>query len=254
MRLACDLDGVLADMESAIVEVAERLFGPEVDHGKQPAAAAGTLDSTLPADADAQQIAQTAHVPDAAATPLEKVAQSTTFRALTPRQQRTLWRKIGETDNFWESLDEIEQGSIARLAMLTRERRWEVIFITQRPDSAGDPTQVQTQRWLARHGFDFPSVYVIRGSRGKVAAALHLDVVIDDRPENCLDVVVDSKAQAILIWRGDENAPLVANARRLGIEVMASVMACLEKFAGDEDAANAAKPGLLERLKRKVTQ
>ena len=39
-----------------------------------------------------------------------------------------------------------------------------------------------------------PSVFVMNGSRGKLAAALHLDAVIDDRSENCLDVVVDSKA------------------------------------------------------------
>ena len=72
-----------------------------------------------------------------------------------------------------------------------------------------------------------PSVYVVQGSRGRIAAALALDIVVDDRPENCLDVVVDSKARAILIWREDEKQ-LPAATRRLGIGVVKSVAECLD--------------------------
>ena len=46
-----------------------------------------------------------------------------------------------------------------------------------------------------------------------IAAALTLDLVIDDRPENCLDVTVESKARAILVWR-DDKTPLPAAAHR----------------------------------------
>ena len=63
--------------------------------------------------------------------------------------------------------------------------------------------------------------------RGRIAAALALDFVVDDRPENCLDVAVDSKARAILVWRGDESE-LPATARRLGIAVVKSVADCLD--------------------------
>ena len=62
-------------------------------------------------------------------------------------------------------------------------------------------------------GFTLPSVFVVQGSRGRIAAALGLDIVVDDRPENCLDVVVDSKARAILVWREDEKL-LPSAARR----------------------------------------
>src|SRR5439155_16592344 len=105
---------------------------------------------------------------------------------------------------------------IGRLASLAAERRWEIIFLTRRPESAGATAQVQTQRWLQSKGFTLPSVFVVHGSRGRIAAALDLDVVIDDRPENCLDVVVDSKARALLVWREDVSQ-LPAAARRLGI-------------------------------------
>ena len=89
--------------------------------------------------------------------------------------------------------------------------------------------QVQSQRWLRRLGFDLPSVFVVSTSRGRIASALELDVVVDDRPENCLDITIDSKARAILIWRGEESS-VSASARRLGIGGTASVAECLDLF------------------------
>ncbi|MFB3855536.1 MAG: hypothetical protein ACE148_17190 [Vicinamibacterales bacterium] len=166
-------------------------------------------------------------------------------RSLSDSQQTRLWRELRARPNFWETLDEIEPGAVARLAVLAERLRWEVIFITQRPSTAGDTCQVQTQRWLERHGFARPSVFVIRGSRGRVAAALDLDVVIDDRPENSLDVIVDSKARSVLIWRGEAASPIVQNARRMGIRVYASMMECLDALA---DPAWG-RPTLMGRIK-----
>src|SRR5205807_3405494 len=107
------------------------------------------------------------------------------------------------------------------------ERRWEIIFLTKRPQTAGATAQVQTQQWLKSKGFALPSVFVVQGSRGRIAAALNLHIVVDDRPENCLDVVVDSKARAILVWREDEKL-LPAAAKRLGVGVVTSVAECLD--------------------------
>ena len=115
---------------------------------------------------------------------------------MTARQQRRLWRHVETIENFWETLTEIEPGAVARLAAVATERKWEVLFLTKRPASAGATSQMQTQRWLEAKGFALPSVYVVQGSRGRIAAALGLDFVVDDRPENCLDIVVDSKARA----------------------------------------------------------
>src|SRR5262249_13897754 len=122
-------------------------------------------------------------------------------RPLSARELRRLWQHVAGIDNFWMSLGEVEPGAVARLSALAAQHRWDIIFLTQRPSSAGETTQVQSQRWLKAHGFDLPSVMVMRGSRGRVASALSLDVVLDDRPENCLDVIADSKAKPFLIWR-----------------------------------------------------
>ncbi len=53
------------------------------------------------------------------------------------------------------------------------------------------------------HGFHHPSCFVVQRSRGKIADALQLDAVVDDGPENCLDVAVESTAKVILVWHGN---------------------------------------------------
>jgi hypothetical protein len=258
LRIAFDCDGVVADLDSALGEIVTRLFGEAPPASDTAADAPAT---TAPAEPTARQAAAGPNpeptAPDTAAQPAPPASDGPTdeevqaaparFRALTRRQQRDLWEAVRNTENFWESLQETEPGIVARLATLARERRWEVIFITQRPSSAGDTTQIQTQRWLASHGFDQPSVYVIRGTRGKVAEALSLDVVVDDRPENCLDVKLESRARAILVWH-DDPASLPPNARNLGIEPVTSLGACLDLLA----EVPAAKPGFFKRIRQRI--
>jgi hypothetical protein len=92
-----------------------------------------------------------------------------------------------------------------------------------------------------------PSVYVLGAgaSRGKVATALSLDVVVDDRPENCLDVKVDSQARAVLVARGGSR-DVPANAARLGIEAVSSVGELLDRL----DRSHHGAPSLLGRVKQ----
>lgn len=220
-------------MDAELRRQAEILFGDgltrRADTGGTPDAAVPSVDDGTPQSAD-------------------NVGPALGFD-LTQRQTSRLWRHIESIDGFWESLKEIEPGSVARLAALAADRRWEVIFLTKRPESAGATAQVQSQRWLQANGFVLPSVYVVRASRGRIASALGLDVVVDDRPENCVDVVADSAARAILVWRGqdkgdDKDVP--ASAARLGIGVVRSVAECLDVLAG----GGAERSGILDRLKR----
>ena len=163
---------------------------------------------------------------------------------LARRQQHAIWDEVRRTENFWESLHETEPGIVSRIAAVAEERRWEVIFITTRPASGGDTTQRQSQRWLAAHGFPLPSVFVASGSRGKIAAALSLDLFVDDRADNCLDVKVDSHARAVLVDRS-ASPQVGTNARRLGIDVVSSVGSLLDELT----AAPPEKPSLLGRLR-----
>jgi hypothetical protein len=229
LRVGFDLDGVLADLNGTLVREALRLFPdaqvrsgpPVVDASPAPGADAGDRD---PAEVSPSSL------------------------ALTARQERQLWSEVKRIENFWETLNETEPGIIGRLADTARARRWEVMFLTSRPKSAGDTVQVQSQRWLRSRGFELPSLYVVSSSRGKIAASLELDVVVDDRPENCLDIAIDSRARAILIWRGDQEA-VPASARRLGIGGVPSVAACLDLLV-QADSPDSGQTSLVDRLKR----
>lgn len=148
---------------------------------------------------------------------------------LTTRQRSKLWRRVAGIENFWQTLAEIEPGAVKRLAAVSTHHRWEVIFLTRRPETAGLSAQAQSQRWLVSYGFERPSVYVVRGSRGRVAAALDLDVVVDDLPENCCDVVLESGARAFLIWR-DRGRQVPATVDRMGVRVVGTIAECLERL------------------------
>lgn len=230
LRLGFDMDGVLADLNAALLREAVRLFpGAEVRQG----GAADVSVSPGASDPDAPE-----------GDPAEVTPPALN---LTTRQERQLWDAVRAIPNFWETLPETEAGIVSRLANTARERRWEVMFLTSRPRTAGDPVQVQSQRWLERHGFKLPALFVVSTARGRIANALELDVVLDDRPENCLDVALESRARAILVWRGEQGA-VPSSARQLGIGGVASVGACLDLLV-EADAPHADE-GLMSRLRR----
>lgn len=236
LKIAFDLDGVLADMEAELVRQAELLFGEAMTRRLRERAAATDSTGDLAGD------------PAKAGTDGLESAPPLVSLQMTTRQERRLWQHVERIENFWASLSEIEAGSVARLATLAAERRWEIIFLTKRPETAGATAQVQSQGWLVSKGFPLPSVFVVQGSRGRIADALGLDFVVDDRPENCLDVVTDSRARAILVWREDDKH-LPAAARRLGIGVVKSVAECLDILV-QIDAPPGEQPGMVSRVMR----
>jgi hypothetical protein len=230
LRIAFDLDGVLADMDGALARQAEIIWG----EAKPPSA------SEPPDSSEQSEFAAEGSNGDSAPPPVRV--------PMTARQQRRLWQHVGTIEDFWEQLTEIEPGTIARLGAVALERRWEIIFLTKRPESAGATSQIQTQRWLESKGFKYPSVYVVQRSRGLIAAALDLDVVVDDRLENCTDVLVDSKARSILVWREDEKSVPPA-VRRLGVKVVKTIEECLDVLV-QVDSASTKKPRAMERVKQ----
>src|SRR4029077_18739931 len=107
LRVAFDMDGVIADLRSALTLQEAALFGASAAPGHR----------------------------------------------LSTGHRRRLWDRVRATENFWETLDETVRGGVARLAAVVAERRWEAIFLTTRPETAGASVQVQTQRWLMNRGF-----------------------------------------------------------------------------------------------------
>src|SRR4029077_20356744 len=165
------------------------------------------------------------------------------------RHRDRVWRAIEATPNFWTTLKPLEDGAVKRLYQLTGELNWEVFFVTQRPATAGGTVQWQTHKWLVEHGYHTPSVIPLSAGRGKAAAALRLDYLVDDTPQNCVDVLSDSSTRAILLVKADH--PLAENsARRLGIGVAHAVHEALDMLATATDAR--ANPSLFEKLRKLV--
>lgn len=204
LRVAIDLDGTVADLSRAMHDIARKKFRklqePEADEPSP--------------DADG-------------ALPMERPTLGDL--GLTAAEIDRLWTHVLKIRDFWMTLPEMQDGLVARIQQLADERRWDVIFITTRPASAGHTTQVQSQQWLASKGFRHPSVYVVKGSRGLVATALDLDAVIDDRPENCLDVATQSSARALLVWPGPLDA-LGPGIARHHVAVKASTAEALDEL------------------------
>ena len=240
LRIAFDMDGVLADMSGALRREATRLgLAPE-----EP-------EEVVENDGSSASSASSASSDD--------TAPST--RRMSDRAQRRLWAEVTKVENFWGTLDELERGSVRRLDALAVARRWEVLFITTRPPTAGETVQRQTQRWLDRCGFRLPSVYVVSGSRGKVASALDLDIVVDDRPENCIDVKADSRARAILVLPrsdttlvGPGGPRLTDRAIHLGIGVMRSVRECLDLLESLESSDGGSRRVARAELMAQLTE
>jgi hypothetical protein len=169
LRVGFDIDGVLANFRAAFRTVAIRVIGKEIAEPDEPDSPQGGA-------------------------------------ALSASHVRQAWEHIAKPPNWWMSVDAYEPEQIARLYSLTRAGGWEVFFLTKRPPSAGDSVQFQTQWWIERFGFYLPSVLTVPGSRGDVANALRLDLVVDDQLLNCVEVVSASPTKAILMQRSRDQA------------------------------------------------
>ncbi|MEP6782099.1 MAG: hypothetical protein ABI983_00435 [Acidobacteriota bacterium] len=243
LRVGFDLDGTVADMYSALHREAITLFGEEVlrkaaykSNKPQEAVRAGTKDSVEQSNKKPESSPEEEHTTMA----MQELH-------LTAKQQMQLWDHVRKIENFWMSLPELEPGIIARIAKTSIERRWEVIFLTTRPSTAGELVQMQSQRWLEANGFQYPSVYVVKRSRGKIADALALDAFVDDRPENCLDIAVESSAKVLLMWHGDL-AEVPAGAKRLGVRPVSTISEAVRLLEQLDDIRQ--QPGIMRSIKR----
>ena len=234
LRIGFDLDGVLADLAAAYRAVDLRLFGDAGVEDEAPESFGDDGETPLGSGDEKQ----------------DDMARGAVKHLREQRQRHlAVWHAIEATHDFWTTLRPLEEGLVARLAEAATRHRWEVLFITQRPDTVGETAQRQTQRWLVAYGFDLPAVVIARGGRGALADALALDYLVDDTAKNCVDVVADSDTRVILVNRtGDPT--VAASARRLGVAVVSSASGALDIL--EQATAARTNPTLFNRLARLV--
>jgi 5'(3')-deoxyribonucleotidase len=238
LRIAFDMDGTLADLSSAYVAVEESLFPQELAEHERPA----------PELREREQHVEGGAEPTETIGDNREALERRSYRRSSHHRDR-IWRVIEDTPDFWTTLKPLENGAVKRLYELTCRHNWEVFFITQRPATAGATVQLQTQRWLIEHGFSTPSVIPLSGGRGRCAAALHLDYLIDDTPQNCVDVLSDSATRAILLVAEDDSTA-ESSARRIGIGTAHNIHEVLDLLVQATEAR--VNPSLFEKLRKLV--
>lgn len=155
-------------------------------------------------------------------------AERASMDPLSSRDVRKIWDFVKRTPNWWVRLAPYEPAQIIRLYETARRLRWEVVFMTRRPSTAGDPVQFQSQFWLEQQGFFYPAVLTVPGSRGELANALRLDVIVDDQIHNCVDVISASTAKAVLLHREARDPAVDEHAVSRGIGVVGSLEEALD--------------------------
>lgn len=223
LRIGIDMDGTLADLSSAYHDLESALFDKEA------------IQESEAAEIEEGEQEQAAD---------DKSALKATRHKAWQRDR--VWQAIRETEDFWLGLKPLEPGIVNRLHALSIAHGWEVFFITQRPSTAGQTVQRQTQQWLMREGFEMPSVLTLAGARGRAAGALELDVLLDDYRKNCVDVLSEShrRCRPFLIQRL-ESVSEQSVATTLGIAVVRSVAEALDLL---ETPPTISTPGTMQRI------
>ncbi len=110
---------------------------------------------------------------------------------MTREQSNQMWEII-KTTPFQGTMLPLPGAleAIERLNVLSLQGN-DIYFITSR---TGKLAKFWSELWLRNHGMDYPTVLVAK-DKGHVAVGLQLEVFVDDKPENNMDVVVEFNAE-----------------------------------------------------------
>jgi uncharacterized HAD superfamily protein len=164
MKIALDIDGVLADFISPFVKLLETRSGAIVD-----------LESITDPNF--------AHYPFLSS---ELIAQCI--------------MEVSDDPRFWSRLAPLpapEQWKL--LDILSREDR--LVFVTHRYEREHYSIHEVTSEWLREHGVSKPVIYFTQNAKSELVGRLGVTLFVDDRHENCRDVAENTAATVLMPHR-----------------------------------------------------
>ena len=177
MKIGIDVDGVLADFNKAFIDRTVQVVGKD-------------LFPIRPFDIPCWDYPQ--------------------HFGYTNPECSTVWENVKQDDTFWYQL--FPYDGVPEFLSQLNSAEHDIYFITNRP---GVYVKSQTESWLEFHNFglqteafSYPTV-LISAEKGLCAKALGLDLYIDDRTENCLDVNhMSPKTRVVMLarpWNTEQN-------------------------------------------------
>lgn len=110
------------------------------------------------------------------------------YGGFTKEEFDAVWADAKNTHNFWMDIPVVQRFN--HRLMIDLNSRHDLYFITDRFDTVGGSAVRQTLDWISFNllaGYRSAGVIVAK-NKGPVAASIGLDMFIDDKPENCLEV------------------------------------------------------------------
>ena len=126
-----------------------------------------------------------------------------------PFDSKSVWATIKNTFNWWLRLNPLIDDNEVRL-LNEAINKHDIYFVTNRPSTLGLSAEAQTRYWLSSTGVlvDHASVIATKvGTKGKLAAALNIDIAIDDKPENVMEISAENITCVVRAWKYNEKLP-----------------------------------------------
>lgn len=164
MRIGVDLDGVLADFNSDFMNLMTTVTGRDLFGHPRKAITCWNY-------------------------PVDQFGY-------TKEEFNRAWQAVEKSDSFWRRLGDYPLAPTVLAQLDDMAGAHDIYFITSR---VGQQAKLQTECWLNARGFAWPTV-LVSSAKGACAKALKLDLYIDDKTENCTDVVAcQPKCQVLML-------------------------------------------------------
>lgn len=158
-KIGVDLDGVVADFYKGFTTLARNKFGDHIE------LVCGIKDKEK-----------------FSTWKLEKIMN------LTKEEVKEMMNYINNNPSFYESLGLLEANTWEQFKKLYCNRQdYEITFITSRKSSQNVSVREISKWWLAKHGWENPSV-IVTDEKGITCKLLGIEKFVDDSLKNCLDI------------------------------------------------------------------